>query len=300
MAVFRIEKTRNYTVMSNHHLRSTTLSLKAKGLLSLMLSLPDNWDYTTKGLAHICKDGVDSISAGIRELEEQGYLVRTRVRNANGQLSTIEYAIHEQPLAHKPEQDFPMQVIPVQDQLALGNTVQLNIDISSTEESNTDRSSIDSFPIHSAPSHQEEKRREAMPSRDIEVYRKMIQENIDYEALSEDPCTDTARLEEITDLILETVCSSRKTLRIAGDEYPAELVQSKFLKLRGEHIRFVLDCMRENTTRVRNIKKYLLAALFNAPSTIGSYYTAQINHELYRAHSPSPLCHHQAEFNASR
>ena len=67
MAVFRIDKTRDYTVMSNHHLRNKALSLKAKGLLSLMLSLPDNWDYTTKGLAHICKDGVDSICAGVRE-----------------------------------------------------------------------------------------------------------------------------------------------------------------------------------------------------------------------------------------
>ena len=68
MAVFRIEKTRDYTVMSNHHLRDKSLSLKAKGLLSLMLSLPEEWDYTTKGLSRICKDGVDSICAGVREL----------------------------------------------------------------------------------------------------------------------------------------------------------------------------------------------------------------------------------------
>ena len=86
MAVFRIEKTRDYTVMSNHHLRDKSLSLKAKGLLSLMLSLPEEWDYTTKGLARICKDGVDSICAGVRELEEHGYVIRQRVRNPNGQL----------------------------------------------------------------------------------------------------------------------------------------------------------------------------------------------------------------------
>ena len=97
MAVFRIEKTRDYTVMSNHHLRDMSLSLKAKGLLSLMLSLPENWDYTMKGLARICKDGIDSISGGIRELEEHGYLIRERVRGANGQLGSIEYTILEQP-----------------------------------------------------------------------------------------------------------------------------------------------------------------------------------------------------------
>ena len=91
MAVFRIEKTRDYTVMSNYHLRDMSLSLKAKGLLSLMLSLPENWDYTMKGLAHICKDGIDSISGGIRELEVHGYLIRARVRGANGQLGSIEF-----------------------------------------------------------------------------------------------------------------------------------------------------------------------------------------------------------------
>ena len=74
MAVFRVEKTKNYTVMSNHHLRDKSLSLKAKGLLSLMLSLPEDWDYTTKGLARICRDGVDSIRSAVQELEQRGYV----------------------------------------------------------------------------------------------------------------------------------------------------------------------------------------------------------------------------------
>ena len=120
MAVFRIEKTRDYTVMSNHHLRNTALSLKAKGLLSLMLSLPDGWDYTTRGLARICRDGVDSICAGVRELEEHGYIVRERVRNPNGQLGAIEYTILEQPREPEPgrekhEQENPVQAEPVLD-----------------------------------------------------------------------------------------------------------------------------------------------------------------------------------------
>ncbi len=92
---------------------------------------------------------------------------------------------------------------------------------------------------------------------------------------------DKDRLDEIVDLMLETVCTARKTIRIAGDDYPAELVKSKFLKLNSSHIEFVLDCMRENTTKVRNIKQYLKAVLFNAPSTIDSYYTALVNHDLY-------------------
>ena len=85
---------------------------------------------------------------------------------------------------------------------------------------------------------------------------------------------------KIVDLILETVCTARKTLRIAGDDYPAELVKSKFLKLTSSHIEFVLDCMRETTSKIRNIKQYLRAVLFNAPSTIDSYYTALVAHDM--------------------
>ena len=99
MAVFRVEKTKNYTVMANHHLRDKSLSLKAKGLLSLMLSLPEDWDYTTKGLAQICRDGVDSIRSAVQELEQRGYVVRNRVRNGKGQLGEMEYTIFEQPQA---------------------------------------------------------------------------------------------------------------------------------------------------------------------------------------------------------
>lgn len=115
MTVFRVEKTKDFTVMSNHHLRNRTLSLKAKGLLSLMLSLPEDWDYTTKGLAQIYKEGVDSISTALKELEKHGYLTRHRIRYKNGQLGDVEYKIHERPLDHNergisPDQENPEQV----------------------------------------------------------------------------------------------------------------------------------------------------------------------------------------------
>ena len=149
MAVFRIEKTRDYTVMSNYHLRDMSLSLKAKGLLSLMLSLPENWDYTMKGLARICKDGIDSISGGIRELEAHGYLIRARVRGANGQLGSIEYTILEQPKAPSPTQEKPIRENPVQANPMLDapiqeNPAQLNKEESSNYPSKTDLYVIDS------------------------------------------------------------------------------------------------------------------------------------------------------------
>ena len=290
MAVFRIEKTRDYTVMSNHHLRNTELSLKAKGLLSLMLSLPENWDYTTKGLARICKDGVDSICAGVRELEEQGYVVRERVRNPNGQLGAIEYTILEQPRPperENPERENPVQVNPVLDNPVLEKPeqekpAQLNKDISSKQRSKTDLSSTEiSNPIQSHPPTPEGARMgtDGMGAR--EIYREIILENIGYAYLIQDSHIDREQLDEITELIVDTVCSARKTIRIAGDDYPAEVVKSRFMKLDSSHVQYVMDCMRENTTYVRNIKKYLLAALYNAPGTISNYYSSLVQHDMY-------------------
>ena len=91
MSVFRVEKTKGYTVMSNHHLRNHALSLKAKGLLSQMLSLPDDWDYSLKGLTVGCKDGLDSVRTAVLELEEHGYVRRQKVRNARGQIIDYDY-----------------------------------------------------------------------------------------------------------------------------------------------------------------------------------------------------------------
>jgi len=298
MAVFRIDKTRDYTVMSNHHLRNTELSLKAKGLLSLMLSLPEEWDYTTKGLAHICKDGVDSICAGVRELEEHGYVIRERVRNENGQLGAIEYTILEQPIEpspkwEKPKQENPVQVNPVLDKPILGkpeqaNPAQLNIDISSKDKSKKDLSITEvSNPIQSNPqplTGENERTRSRIGTDGMgarETYREIVLENIEYDILIQNRKMDRDMLDEIAELIVDTVCSARQTIHIAGDDYPAEVVKSRFLKLDSSHVQYVMDCMKDNTTYVRNIKKYLLAALYNAPSTINSYYSSLVQHDMY-------------------
>ena len=287
MAVFRIEKTRDYTVMSNYHLRDRSLSLKAKGLLSLMLSLPEDWDYTMKGLARICKDGIDSISGGIRELESHGYLVRARVRNENGQLGSIEYTILERPkepaqtpapIREKPIRENPIQVKPMLDAPIQENPAQLNTKEQNKELSITQGSS----PIPSSPPTPREKSRIGQDGmRKRESYRALILENIEYDVLSQNVQLDKDRLDELVELMVDTVCSNREMIRVAGDDYPAEVVRSRFLKLNASHIEYVLDRMRENTTYVRNIKKYLLAALYNAPVTMDSYYTSLVSHDLY-------------------
>ena len=117
--------------------------------------------------------------------------------------------------------------------------------------------------------------------RERENYRELILENIEYDYLIRNHPLDRDRLDELVELMVDTVCSNRKMIRIAGDDYPAEVVKSRFLKIGSSHIEYVLERMRENTTYVRNIKKYLLAALYNAPVTMDSYYTSLVSHDLY-------------------
>ena len=321
MAVFRVERNKGYTVMSNHHLRNKELSLKAKGLLSQMLSLPEDWDYTLAGLSFINREKIDAIREAVKELERAGYIVRSRERDEKGRLRGADYVIFEQPQTppvsdlptlenptldnptlEKPTQEKPTQEKPTLEKPTLEkptlekptleNPTQLNKDIQKTnlpkkEKSNIDLSSTDSIPIHSlnplpydgeAAEPPERKRKEATDA--YSVYEEIIKDNIEYDHFVRYGQVDKDRLDEIVSIILETVCSKRKTIRIAGDDYPAELVKAKFMKLNSSHIEFVFDCMKENTTKIRNIKQYLKAVLFNAPNTIDSYYTALVAHDM--------------------
>ena len=285
MPVFRVEKTSSYTVMSNHHLRNPDLTLKAKGLLSLMLSLPENWDYTLKGLSCICRENVDAIRTAVWELEKAGYITRRQGRDEKGKMTAIEYTIYEFP--HPPKPKIPVSENPISDNPTTEipvseNPTQLNKDRSTKDLLNTDVSSTYSIPFQKEAAAPPERKGNGYTNMDaVRAYEEVIKDNIEYPYLIQDKSVDKGMLDEIVSLMLETVCTRRKMIRIAGDDYPAELVKSKFMKLNSSHIRFVLDCMHQNTTKIRNIKKYLLAVLFNAPNTIDSYYTALVNHDMY-------------------
>ena len=283
MAVFRIERTRDYTVMSNHHLRNANLSLKAKGLLSMMLSLPEDWNYTTRGLAKICKEGVDAIGAALRELEAAGYIVRHKLRDRQGRISDTEYVIYEQPQLRKPDTDSPDTENPYMDKPDTEKPAELNIEKSNTEKSITYGSSTDSilFRETAAARPPERKGREAMSVTEIENYRELILENIEYDCLKQRYPLYLDDLNEIVELLVETVCAKRKTTRISGADFPHEIVRSRFLKLDSSHIEFVMDCLQKNTTQVRNMKQYLLAVLFNAPTTMNNHFTSLVNHDMH-------------------
>lgn len=299
MAVFRVEKTRDYTVMSNHHLRNIELSLKAKGLLSLMLSLPENWDYTTKGLSRICKDGIDSINSGVKELEVTGYVIRRRLRNEKGQLTTIEYTIFEQPqsldttdvspkgenlildkqaqeepilenpILEKPKQDEPILEKPHQLSTNILNTDLLSMEVSNPYPSNQ-------YPANKEP--QEKKMGyDSIGCDSVKEVKELVLKNIEYEYIKTNH--DRGRLDEIVELMVETLCSTKDTINVSGDDYPAQLVKEKLLRINSLHIDYVFECLKKTTTYIRNIKRYLLTTLFNAPSTIDNYYSALVNHD---------------------
>ena len=280
MAVFRVEKTKDFTIMCNHHLRNTELSLKAKGLLSLMLSLPEDWDYTTKGLAHICKDGVDSITTALKELERHGYLTRQRLRYENGQLGDIEYTIHEKPVnaekqEYSPKRENPRQVNPGQakpEQAEPGqeNPAQLNTNQVITNERNNSLNKYQSINLDGM---------DRMDER--EQYRELIRDNLEIDIRSQDRHYDLDRVNEIVEIMLDAICSTSPTIRINGEDMPQPVVKSRFLKLDSGHIDYVLQAMNDCPSDIRNIRAYLLTALYNASLTIDNYYSARVNYDFH-------------------
>lgn len=276
MPVFRIERTRDYTVMSNHHLKNSQLSLKAKGLLSMMLSFPDEWNYSERGLAAVCKEGVDAIHSAIRELERAGYIERHQLRGKGGRITDTEYVIYEkphvsglsQPDTNNPDMDPPNAAHP---ETAIPG--ELNTQIANTKTTNTQVSSTQSFSPPS-PSQQKDGRTDGS----AQLFE--IRERIDYEFL----CQRYRReqVDELVELMLEVQMTRGQTIRLGkSSEYPTAYVQGRFLRITCEHIEKVLDGINDNTTAVKNTRAYLLSALFNSVSTLDNHYTMMVNHDFY-------------------
>ena len=263
--------------MSNYHLRDKRLSLKAKGLLSQILSLPEDWDYTLAGLCYINRESKDAIRTAIRELEQAGYIRRRQTTDRGGKFAGNEYTIYErpqEPLPGEPSSEKPSSGNPTTGKPLSEKPTQRNI-----EKQKTDRQSTDSIPFRAAEPP-EPKRTETSLADRMEDYRELIRDNIQYPLLAAQNPDDADLIDEIVELMTETVCARRRTTRVCGSDFPAEVVKSRLLKLDAEHIRFVLKCLHENTAKVKNIKQYLLATLYNAPVTINSYYSALVGHDL--------------------
>ena len=271
MGVFRVNKNRNYTVMSNVHLRDKALPLKAKGLLSLMLSLPEDWDYSMRGLAKLSADGLDSTRAAVKALERSGYVVRRQLYDARGRFSNNEYTVFEIPQPSSPSSDLPLTGKPSTEKPSSDAPLsekpsQINTEQVITQERNTDLNNYQSINLDGM---------DRMDER--EQYREIIEENIEYEIMKDRP--DGDRLGEIVEIMLDAVCSTAPTIRINGEDMPQQVVKSRFLKLDSSHIEYVFHAMKECPSDIRNIRAYLLTTLYNAPATMDNFYSAKVNHD---------------------
>lgn len=280
MAVFRVAKLSDFTTMSNHHLRNKSLSLKAVGLMSKILSLPDEWDYSLKGLAKLNTDGIDGVRSAVKELEEAGYIIRRQLRDKGGKMSHSEYLVFEIPELAKPASEIPssekpMSVKPSTDAPLSGNPTQLNTKQVITQQENT--LLIKDTSINHSCTWYGNDETDVMSLR--RQYREIIEDNIEFGILCQCPGGD--RLEEIVEIMLDAICSSSKTIRINGEDMPQELVKSRFLKLNSSHIEYVFHAMENCPSDIRNIRAYLLTTLYNAPVTMDNYYTAQVNHDFH-------------------
>lgn len=280
-SVCRVAKQKGYTVMSNYHLRDQSISLKSKGLLSQILSLPEDWDYTVEGLAMINKESRDAIRTSVRELEAAGYIVRHRDRDDLGRLRSSVYIIYEKPQTaeglcddmdyfHKPTLDNPAQ-----EKSALGNPTQLNKDIQSKDIQNTE--SILSYPDESAAVKTTD--RMGLDETARASYRKLLMENIEFDYLALVRCDRLEELNEILELMVDVISTGKGTVQISGDNIPAEVVRARLLKLTSNHILYVIDRLSDTETKIRNIRQYTLACLYNAPTTMENFYAAQVRND---------------------
>ena len=275
MAVFRVARVGDFTTMSNHHLRNKKLSLKAVGLMSKILSLPDEWDYSLKGLAKLNTDGIDGVRSAVKELEDAGYIIRRQLRDKDGRMSRSEYLVFEipelaKPMLETPSSENPTPVKPSTGVPSSDSPTQINTNQVITQEKNYSGNNYQSINL------------DGMDRMDLRArYEEIIRDNLELDILSQDRRFDISRVNEMVEIMLDAVCSTRPTICINGEDMPQQVVKSRFLKLNSSHIEYVLHAMDECPSDIRNIRAYMLTTLYNASLTMDNYYSALVNHDLY-------------------
>ena len=298
-SVCRVNKNANYTVMSNYHLRSTNLSLKAIGLLSKVLSLPENWDYSISGLTAICKEKETAIKAALDELKYWGYLVVTKLmpnETNSGRIEYVydfyEYSEKDTPDADQDDDDtydedgdvstvsvkkapqgaekqgienLPLEILPIEIQ-AVENQGQIN----TKKKIKKNQILSDQVSINQSPSDSEKAVENVESQTDglidgyiseKEVYTDVVKTNIEFPYFAE-WLGDEEEAEEIVQMIVRRICSRKKTERICGQDFPREVVKSAMLKVDINVLENAIEQMKR-TDNVRNYESYLISTLFN-------------------------------------
>lgn len=267
MSTFRVNKNVNYTVMSNYHLQDRRLSLKAKGLLSYMLSLPDDWDYSLKGLTTGCRDGIDSVRSAVLELEKHGYIKREKVRNSHGQIIDYDYRVFEQPVSPEITSDAPPDsAVSKSDSPFLDFPNTENPIQQSTNKQNTKRQSTNLSGLTGKTADFDQ-----MEAQVREEFRERLE--IDTLAQRYDP----DKLEELLDNIVEMYCCPRQTQYIGKQPQTTKAIRLRLDKLTSQHVEYIFDVMANTTQPIKNIMAYLRTTILNAPTTMEHYYQAQGN-----------------------
>lgn len=312
--VFRVEKNKNYTTISNHHLQDRNLSLKAKGLLTLILSLPPDWDMTLKGLVSLSGDGVDSVRSGIQELEKAGYLRRSRSRNNLGQLLCTEYTIYEhavtENVASETEIDDNLNIIYSEEshigksnvdknttenlddsQIGFSNVGKSNIGKSNTIKylNNKDTYNINNYPYQSTYSSKlckepkensiDEMEEAQSLYEERKAYEEIIKQNIAYDLLTEQKKISRDFLDLCIQVMVDAVTTNKPYIKIKGQDIPKEAVKSVLLKLDDENISYVDMCLSESKTAIKNMQSYILTALYCSKHGGDTYFNQLVKHD---------------------
>ena len=279
MSTFRVNKNVNYTVMSNYHLQDKKLSLKAKGLLSYMLSLPDDWDYSLKGLTIGCKDGLDSVRTAVLELEEHGYVRRQKVRNARGQIIDYDYQVYESPVEDIPavpddDNSTPPPSTSSGQKSGVKPCSSPFLDFPNLAEPNLEKATQQNTKRQSTNLSGQTAETEDFDQMATRV-RAEFREKLEIDILAKRYAPEM--LQELLDNIVEMYCCPRQTQYVGKQPQTTKAIRLRLDKLTSQHVEYIFDVMSNTTQPIKNIMAYLRTTILNAPTTMEHYYQAQGN-----------------------
>lgn len=274
-----VNKNVNYTVMSNYHLQDKKLSLKAKGLLSYMLSLPDDWDYSLKGLTVGCKDGLDSVRTAVLELEEHGYVRRQKVRNAKGQIIDYDYQVYESPVEDTPavpgKEDGPSDPSASKSPKSRMKPCSSPfLDFPNLAEPNLEKATQQNTKRQSTNLSGQTAETEDFDQMATRV-RAEFREKLEIDILAKRYAPEM--LQELLDNIVEMYCCPLRTQYIGKQAQTTKAIRLRLDKLTSQHVEYIFDVMANTTQPIKNIMAYLRTTILNAPTTMEHYYQAQGN-----------------------
>ena len=308
--IMKVGEIKDYTIVDNSCLRDVNLDIAERGLLITMLSLPDNWDFNGRGLSSILPCGKTKIYSALKKLESAGYLMRKRIYK-DGRVADWEYYIcgkaifldntedvqQETVETDSTEQDRPADEVnncdtDITDNSApISSLVLENQEINEEKQEMPDDNKINNNKISKNKIYKNQSinhtayevdRPIDVSAEDYEKYKELIKKNIDYDSFAYSSSdTDLQEIDEIIELMTETVAINNKPVKINGTLIPAEIVKSRFLKINHGDIDYLLFALSRNTTKVKNIRAYLIAAIYNAKTTQSNYYGAEVRHDLY-------------------